>query len=323
MDLTFLNNLTLICSDGQLSVNSWPLCMASEVFAAMLANSMVEKNQAQIKLEQFSMAVVDRIYKIIQSPTNEDLLKNIDASQTISSIRFCHLYQLKQLLPYFVRTLARFPLTTEIVELNQQLTLVDQRQLLSRFFVPFSLPVFDSADIYYQLYKIAFEFEDIIIGEQPPIVLKAVQGLPPILAAFPKAPVPPAPKAPVPAAPKAPLVIKIRPINILGMSTSIAKVTDSLIKSTVINLCPREFFNIVGHPIPDVVVSRYVLKLQTTSDVINFYDKHNWSKIKSLVLANKDINSLSGLDDQIAKQNDEVTKFKEKRADAKRPRTDD
>ena len=44
----------------------------------------------------------------------------------------------------------------EIIELNQQLSLIDNNQLLLGFFNNKDISVFDSVDIYYQLYKIAF-----------------------------------------------------------------------------------------------------------------------------------------------------------------------
>ena len=323
MNLDFLNDLTLVCCDGELPVIAHVWCLASEVFTAMLSNAMMEKGQRIIKVEQFELAIVAKIYELLRSPASVESINKIDEKQTINSVKFCHLYQLKQVLPLFIKRLQNLPLTTEIIELDQQLNLIGPCRLLSKFFTDDSLPIFTSVYIYYELYKMAFESEDEVFSYSLVIVPKtALQAQE--VSAIPKVPLPPLPKGAIPAIPKLPLTIPINPIEVFGMNNAVAKVTDSLIKSTVTDLCPQQFYNIVGYPVPDVVVHRYLVRAFNENSIFSFLEKHNNIRILHLATKNKDRNFESGFKDQFNKLKQETAEYREKRKNdnAKRARSD-
>ena len=103
------------------------------------------------------------------------------------------------------------------------------------------------------------------------------------------------------------------------MSKEVAKVTDSLIDSNVVNLCPNKFNDIVGHPIPDMVIARYVQKLHNRMELITFFDIHMRTRLNTLIVINRDRNSSTGLGEQTVKLKNTIAA---KQGNSKRSRDD-
>lgn len=330
MNYDFLNDLTLICADGQLQVISYVWCVASEVFSAMLANAMIEKASRQIKVEQFTMAIVSKIYSMLRQNLTHALVievnkdGQINATDVITIIRFCHLYQLKQLLQTFIGLLRLVPLSMDLIEFNRQLNLVSEEALLQKFFTENCLPIFSTVDIYYKLFKIAFDkqpFPNIAIlissgqtglRKQPPIAT------PPVI--------PKMPAAPAAAESKRPAV----PPNLalfFDIDKLVAKVTDSLINSTVLDFSPKTFYDITNQPIPAIIANRFILKIAPFNYKLSFdfFMEHQNTMIKFATNIVNVQDPSSELNNQCMKYNNEVTAHNNRKANnnGKRAKTDD
>ena len=108
-EYSFLNNFTIVCSDGEIEVESSILARMSPFFCKLLKNDMLEKQTKSMTLN-YQSAIVTTAYLF----SLNIMIESKEAESAICQlIEFAHLYEMKKMFDYYVNKLLEDPSVPE------------------------------------------------------------------------------------------------------------------------------------------------------------------------------------------------------------------